>query len=184
MSYLKILLVPVFLHLGIACAQDATGAGQMRSHECSEFYRSEGWTVPGLKGAKASGEQSPPEAKSEIRLKVLKPAQVEGALTLVRCPADSPGRVEVDEVPVKVLQLLAYEYAGSLFAYRVSFTQETSLADGTRTETGGESAVFFIDLDGTGRFKLMKPPSSLRELYAPPVVPDWVRRSAAERQPH
>ena len=145
---------------------------------------SEGWKVPGLEGAKASDEQSSPEAKSEIRLRVLKPAQAEGALTLVRCPADSPGRVEINEVPVKVLQLLAYEYAGSLFAYRVSFTQETSLAGGTRTETGGESAVFFIDVDGTGRFKLMKPPSSLKELYVPPVVPDWVRRSAAERQPH
>ena len=184
MTYLKILMVPMLLHVGIAFGQDATGAGQMRSHECSEFYRSEGWKVPGLEGAKASDEQSSPEAKSEIRLRVLKPAQAEGALTLVRCPADSPGRVEINEVPVKVLQLLAYEYAGSLFAYRVSFTQETSLACGTRTETGGESAVFFIDVDGTGRFKLMKPPSSLKELYVPPVVPDWVRRSAAERQPH
>ena len=102
----------MLLHVGIAFGQDATGAGQMRSHECSEFYRSEGWKVPGLEGAKASDEQSSPEAKSEIRLRVLKPAQAEGALTLVRCPADSPGRVEINEVPVKVLQLLAYGICG------------------------------------------------------------------------
>jgi hypothetical protein len=86
-----------------------------------------------------------------------------------------PNRVEIEELPIKVIELSSYKFRGHLFAYRIQFIIETLHEDGTRAEMASESAKFFIDIDGSGRFTVMMAPNSLRELWAPPIVPDWVR---------
>jgi hypothetical protein len=167
----------ILIPLGAALCQQPTQPEATGPHNCSEVLREVGWTIPGLAGAKEKSRHPSLGEQGEWTITEMEPTQPEGVLTSVKCLSDSPNRIEVDEVPIKVLGLTSYEYRGHLFAYKIYFVLESLRGDGTRVESASESGKYFIDIDGSGRFTLMVPPKSLRAFNTPPVIPDWVKSS-------
>ena len=104
----------------------------------------------------------------------LAPVNPETTLTKVWCTRDQGGRLQIDEEPIGVIWLLSYDFDGRVFAYGVKYVEEWIL-DGTRRQLGAESQVVFYDLDGSGRFTLMKGPGGP---LIPTFIPDWIKKSA------
>lgn len=139
----------------------------------SELYKKSGWKIPGLEGAKPKGERANLKNLPGVSVTMLQPSEPETFLQDVSCPYDHPGRLVVeDNSPIKVLALWSFDFGGRVFAYRLSYARET-IDNGKRSELAAASTVFFYDLDGSGRFSVLK-----RATVGPPSIPDWAKSSA------
>lgn len=104
---------------------------------------------------------------------MLLPAEPETYFLHVWPAEDHPGRIEIENRPIKILDLWSFDIGGQVFAYRVSFARE-AIQNGVRTELGASSTVFFYDLDGSGKFALMRWAGVGVASYLPSPVPEWV----------
>jgi hypothetical protein len=71
----------------------------------SEIYRAEGWTVPGLAGAKVKGQRAKFSNIPGVFVAVLTPVESESTTTDIWCPPDHAGRLEIEEQPMGILNL-------------------------------------------------------------------------------
>jgi hypothetical protein len=171
-------LILVALPSGTACSQNAPKDNQTPGCSFSEIYRKEGWVVPGLDGAKAKSQRSKLGSMPGVFVTKLDPVQPESNLTEVWCPPDHPGRVEVDLEPVKIVDLWSYDFGGRVFAYRVLYARERVQNDGTREDTGTVIALYFYDVEGTGRFTSIFGAKPGVGYFAPDFMPEWVKNAA------
>ncbi len=139
-----------------------------------EIYRKDGWTVPGVHGAKEKIHRAAFHNIPGVFVTVLEPLDRESTITQIWCPHDHTGRIEIEDLPIKILDLWAFDYAGRVFAYGISYGNE-AIEDGTRVQLGSASAVIFYDLDGSGRFSLRK---GTNYPLMPDTIPDWVKDGA------
>lgn len=140
----------------------------------SEVYRKAGWAIPGIPAAAVKNKSSrqPYGEMAGVFVTTLKPNPVETAVTVLWCSRDDNGRLQIDDEPVGIISLWAFDFNGQIFAYSVRYVME-SILQGERRPLGGESQVIFYDLDGSGRFTLMKGPGGPR---VPTFIPDWVKK--------
>jgi hypothetical protein len=111
---------------------------------------------------------------------MLKPDNVESNLSEWHCSEKDPGRIEiVENAPVKIYALWAFDFGGPVFAYRVAYAPE-SINGGQRHELASMTSVFFYDPDGSGKFSVLKYQKWVREPkfteYLPESVPDWAKK--------
>jgi hypothetical protein len=85
----------------------------------------------------------------------------------VSCPYNHPGRLVIENRPVRVVQLISWDYEGKLFMYEVFYALQV-IYHGTRTELAAESQWQFFDVDGSGRFTVMRPVD--RNPFAPEMI--------------
>jgi hypothetical protein len=149
-----------------------------------EIYKEAGWTIPGLADAKV-------KMKGNVKMKgdltnlpgvtvtVLEPAEPETTITQIGCARNNPARLEIVEAPISVLDLRSYEYKGRVFAYRLSYNIQ-HYYEGTRTASGADSAVFFYDLEGSGKFTVRK---GAEPIHLPELPPDYSKPSGTGSTP-
>jgi hypothetical protein len=147
----------------------------------SEIFRKEGWTVPGRDGAKPKSKRAELGGQPGVFVTRLEPAQAEADLTELWCPPDHPGRIEVDQMPIKIVDLWSYDLDGSVFAYRLLYARERLDADGTREDTGMVIAVYLYDVVGSGKFTTMIGAKQGVGYFVPSFMPDWIKSRAATR---
>jgi hypothetical protein len=161
-----------------AKAQQSTEKSEEPRCSFSEVYRKGGWTVPGLKGSKPKGQRRGVGGWPGLFIAALQPNGVETNFELAWCPYLQPGRLVIEDEPIKIYDLWAYSFGDRVFAYRVQFAPEAIHRDGTRGEIASMSAVFFCDVDGSGLFTTMMYPGSLHEYYKPPCMPAGLKKGA------
>jgi hypothetical protein len=172
----------IVLGAGAALSQRSDNIEATDKCKFLEVFRKDGWTVPGVLGAKSNQRASVTNLPG-VFLSQLEPVESETSLTEMLCKSNQTGRIEVnDHQPIKILQLWSFDFGGAPFAYRLEYEYEV-IHDGKRSEIMSASVVWFYDLDGSGRFTSMRRaeiqgPSWLM----PDFVPDWAKRPA-EKDP-
>jgi hypothetical protein len=153
----------------------------------NELYRKDGWTVPGVLGAKAIKQRGKLSNIEGVFLTMLQPGEVEANLTDLHFDQDHKGRIEIDDLPIKVLQLWSFDFDGRVFAYRVMYAKEV-LDNGKREELATAVTVFFYDMGGSGRFTAMRWPKLDKSTgfgNLPEFIPDWVKEHRSDApSPH
>jgi hypothetical protein len=109
-----------------------------------------------------------------VFITVLEPAEAETNITEIYCAEGHPGRLMIDERPIRILALWSLDFGGQIFAYRISYALQT-IDDGKRHELGAASVLFFYDMDGSGRFTMR---DSTMIGFLPSFIPDWAKKSA------
>src|ERR1700720_1411174 len=141
----------------------------------SEIYREDGWTVPGVAGAKVKGQRARFSNIPGVSVTVLIPVESESTVTGIWCPPDHAGRLEIEERPIGILNLWFFVFEGRVFAYGISYGKEV-IQNGTRVPIGSSLAAMFYDVDGSGHFKVRK---WSRYPFMPDFVPDWVKKDVS-----
>jgi len=169
----------IVLGAGSAFSQEPSNGDSKVNCSFSEAFRKDGWTVPGVRGAKVVRQRSALTNMPGVFMAMLEPAEAETNLTDIHCLGGQSGRLEIGDIPIKILKLWSFDYGGAIFAYRLEYADE-AIQDGERGELGSESVVMFYDIDGSGRFTLMAHPKIKgTSWFMPTFIPDWAKNSAA-----
>ncbi len=170
----------VFLGTGVALSQQTSPNDPIPKCNFSEVFKKDGWTVPGISGAKVK-QRAKLSNMPGVFVTTFEPANAEANLTNVICVREHTGRLEVkDGAPIKILMLWSFDLGGRVFAYRVEFASEV-IYDGKRQECACESYLFFYDMEGSGKFVLMDSGKGVDGHsigYLPSFIPDWVKSQA------
>jgi hypothetical protein len=166
----------IVLGVGKACCQQSVQSSASETCSFAEIYRQDGWAVPGLVGAKAKSQRAKLSKLPGVFVTMLQPAEPETFFQHVWCPQDHPGRIEIENAPIKVLDLWSFDFGGRVFAYRVSYARE-AMKDGVRSELAAASIVFFYDADGSGRFTVVRGGTMGVGSFAPAYIPEWAKSS-------
>jgi hypothetical protein len=75
-------------------------------------------------------------------------------------------------MPIRILALWAFDFKGRTFAYGLSYGID-AMQDGSRVPLGAASGVMFYDVDGTGRFTIIR---AARFPFVPELIPNWVEK--------
>jgi hypothetical protein len=171
-----LMIAAAALAAGDGFSQPPSGANGEKTCSFSEIFRKDGWTIPGLPAKQAGKYVRKPvtEKMSDVFATMLTPVKPETTLTKIWCAHDQGGRLQIDEEPIGIIWLLSYDFEGRIFAYGVRYVEQW-IKDGIRRQLGAESQVIFYDLDGSGRFTLMKGPGGP---LIPDFIPDWVKKGA------
>jgi len=134
-----------------------------------EAYMESGWTIPGLPEATVESRHLTGQGDA-ILVETLRPRESAASVTIVSCVPLKPGRIEIRDQAVNVLELRRYSVLGHVFAYGVD-AEHASVEGERRVALGATEVLMYYDLDGSGRFRLReygsKIPYKLR-------IPDWV----------
>ncbi len=180
MLRIKLAFAVLFVFCANASAQDAAVRNELQSKQApasctcdiSELYRLGGWAVPGLKAAKAIGKRAESRNMPGVFVRFLKPGDNQSVFAYYKCSPDHSGRLEIMEFPIAVGRLVSFDVGGRVFAYWVHYGREHFSENGERRDAGAESDVIFYDLEGAGRFTLVR----WTKLPLPEFIPDWVRK--------
>jgi hypothetical protein len=174
------LLVLALLFCGCCFCQMEPQSLARQTCSFSEIYQQKGWTIPGLRGAAPSGVRRaltvPPVeggAVSGVFSTPLKAGTTDPDLPVFKCSHQNPGRLTVQNLWVRALEMERIDFQGRVFAYTVDYEVKVKEA-GKLISTLDEVSVTFYDVEGKGAFSLMryKTLDNSREL----LIPDWVRR--------
>jgi hypothetical protein len=164
-------IVGVTLLLTIVTMTAAQPAGEPNCN-IVELYNPEGWAVPGLSNATVTKQvRNKTRDDQEVSVDVLQPRNRVARLPLVSFIASHPGRLEVREQPIDVIEIRRYSIRGNVFAYRLSAGQ-VSIEGHRRVPIAAAEIVMYYDMDGSGRFTIREYASKVPYALK---VPDWVR---------
>jgi hypothetical protein len=140
----------------------------------SEVYRAEGWKIPGVSGAAPKGGRLALQNLPGTFLTDLVPGKSDQRMVLPNCQQDFPGRLAIREAPVRVLAMSRVDFNGRVFAYTARYEPQT-LVNGVPHRSMEFVQVVFYDVDGSGRFTVMK--YDMQGLFLnSPDVPEWAKR--------
>lgn len=168
--------------VGSACCQQPAQKDASQVCSFAEIYRKDGWTVPGLDGAKVKSQRARLSNLPGVFVTMLQPAEPETFFQNLGCPQDHPGRIEIENAPIKVLDLWSFDVGGRVFAYRISYARE-AVNNGVRSELAAASTVFFYDADGSGLFTVVRGGTMGVGSFAPAYIPDWAKSSTDPPKP-
>ena len=151
-SFLTILL----LALTGRAAIPQQAAHKEESPKCSfsEAYRKDGWTIPGLQQATVKSRAAFKNIPGVFAI-TLSPVEPETTIMQISCSRDHSGQIEIEDLPIRILDLTAYEYNGRVFAYGISYEKQ-AVENNVRVPLGAASGVLFYDRDRSGRFTVRK----------------------------
>jgi hypothetical protein len=179
---LSILLVIPFL---LVCADTPA---QLRSSEptekqCgfSEMFRSEGWKIPGVSGAVPKGKPLALASVADVSVTDMEAGKSNLNLLLPVCSRDFPGRLVIRAAPVRVLAMSRVDFRGKVFAYTAQYEPQAELG-GAPHRSLEYAQVVFYDIDGSGRFAVMKYDMQGSFLRSP-HVPEWAMQASAPDVP-
>jgi hypothetical protein len=174
-----VLIASVSLCLGYrAHGQQPVFGDPSKGCNGAEAVDANGWTVPGLDGAKIKG-RGPLNNLPGVFINMLVPGKAETSFKRVWCSENHPGMIETDEMPIRVMELWSYDTGGQVFAYRVQFAQQV-MDDGVRHELGAAFVAFYYDVDGSGRFSVIATNLRGKSEFSPSFIPDWAKKSASQ----
>ena len=150
----RALIVFALTLTGLGFPQHPENTRQAPGCDFSEVYRKDGWAIPGLRNARFRSRAKFQNIPGVVAIS-LSPIEPETAITQVSCDREHAGRIEIEELPIRILDLTGYEYEGRIFAYGVSFEKQV-LQNGSRVPLGAASGALFYDNDGTGVFSIYK----------------------------
>ncbi len=171
MHRISLAVALVFLACGSLLAQKSANAAATPACNITEIYRADGWTIPGLQGAKPLGPRRVLVNIPYVFITPLKPGNSPSMFAYYFCSPGHSGRLEIMEFPIGVYRLFSFDVDGRVFAYYIEFVRER-FENGTRVDVGAVSMAMFYDLDGSGRFTLRR----VSSMSVPEFVPDWVRK--------
>jgi hypothetical protein len=146
----------------------------------SEVYKKDGWTVPGVHGAKVKQRATLTDLPG-VFVTILEPADAQTNIPEIWCPQDHPGRLVLDDSPIRIMVLWSFDCGGRVFAYRISYAEE-AIYNGERHELAAATSVFFYDMEGSGKFTVLDAGKRLNGKgwgYLPSFIPDWAKNNAA-----
>lgn len=144
----------------------------------SSLLKGDGWTVPGLDGAAPKSARSQYKVgnlNGSVYVTMMKPGEKPGTLTWLHSSKDLPGVIEIQIIDVEVLQLWKFDIDGKVFAYGVSagwLAREDRT--GRLVKLGTVENRIFYDVDGSGKFALMKNAN----FPFVPELPKWVSQAS------
>jgi hypothetical protein len=141
--------------------------------QSGSITKKEGWTIPGLKGAKLKQHATLENLKG-FSLTIMEPGDAESIITYARCSQTGTEIEEKTDLPIKIIKLSSYDFGGRVFAYRLEFSRET-VQNGVRGELGGSFRVFYYDMDGSGRFSFAEFLTTISGSMIPAFIPDWAK---------
>lgn len=140
----------------------------------SELYKTEGWKIPGLKGArKKSGRAAVPN-KPGVYMTELEPTDRASTIEVFRCSQVHAGRLEVESIDIGIAYLYSFDVGGRVFAYSLTYGIDVA-ENGQSMPIGAVWLVMFYDPDGSGRFTLRR---GEKGRFVPDLIPDWVKNNA------
>jgi hypothetical protein len=149
-------------------------AGSPVNHTCKEFNPS-GWMIPGLQAASVKWRSEVKGAQGDF-VTELQPIEPKTWLTLPVCPRENESQPKFEQIPIQIARLWRFETGKAVYAYRLEYIDESIDLTGTRRDRGTEAAVFFYDIDGSGRFRIMKYGLSKDQSWVRPAfVPEWAK---------
>jgi hypothetical protein len=143
----------------------------------SEIYKSDGWTVPGLSNAKIKKKAIFTNLPG-VSVTFLEPPQAETTITSIGRARNNEARLEIEEAPIRILELSAYEYKGRTFAYGVHYEIQYYY-EGSRRALGAASGVLFYDAEGSDKFTVRK---YARWPFLPEVPSNWPKTEIKSSQ--
>lgn len=162
----------------IASAQKEEPASSTQSPTCgfTELYRASGWDIPGVE----HGVPDPPRMDFApipgVGVINIQPRPLETAILFAACIDAAPGRLTLEEMPVRVLHLMRFDVKGKVFAYGVSLGGQSD-HHGKRADVGSAYSVFYYDSEGKGIFTVMR---FEKNWFNPQFVPDWVKNELSQ----
>lgn len=175
MIHWKAFVIALALGATHSACQDVPQDKSTKACSFSEAYLKDGWTIPGLDGSVPQFRQAWKDNPGFF-ITQLKPSRAESSISPdVFCPYDHPGRLEVLNQPIRVMILASWDYKGRVFGYFVAYARQV-VENGIRSELGAASVVQFFDMDGSGRFTVMRFPN-VKNPVKPAIIPAWVRES-------
>jgi hypothetical protein len=177
---LRVHFAAVFFVLwaGHAFSQQPAKSDTPASCSFSEVYRKDGWTVPGVPGATVITQRARLSNMPGVFLTRLKPLEAESFSPNIWCPQDHPGRLEIDQnEPIQILDLWSFDFNGRIFAYRINYGCE-AMNDDERGHLGCVQTIFFYDMDGSGRFTVIRRGGAKLSWFMPEFIPDWAKNDA------
>jgi hypothetical protein len=144
----------------------------------SSLFNGHGWIVPGVVGATAKSSRAKYKTSdSSVYVTLMTPGQESATVTRLQCSKSQPDATEVQTIDVEALQLWKFDLDGKVFAYGVTAGwMGREDRTGRLIELGTAEDLLFYDVDGTGKFKLMKRAS----FPFVPDIPRWVSTSPVQ----
>jgi hypothetical protein len=186
MPRFRLLPSAAILVLVLLCQRVNAQVAKPTHTECefSEAHQPGGWKIPGLSKAvptsqRLSLETSPGGVVPGVFVTELKAKSI-STLVLPKCSREFAGRLSLLSMTVKVLKMSKVDFNGRVFAYVVDFEPQFQASDGPRGTLGFISVVF-LDVDGSGRFTVMRYNRQPTFLFSP-EIPEWARRASEKRR--
>jgi hypothetical protein len=156
------LCFPVIVPVLFIISQNVNAQDSDASHkqcEFSEVYQPGGWKIPGLAEAvptsqRRSLQTSPGGVVPGVFVTELKAKSI-SKLLVPRCEREFPGRISLLSKTVKVINMSKVDFNGKVFAYVVDYEPQFVEKNGLQGTLSFMSLVF-LDVDGTGRFTVMR----------------------------
>lgn len=166
----------------VAVAESGKQPGTQCDCHLTSLYNKNGWVIPGLEGSIAASPRASygtGNGKDQVFVTRMKAGPKPAPITWLHCAARFDGATEVQVFDVEVLELWAFDVDGKVFAYGVTAGWLSSPdASGHRVQIGTVSDLLFYDMDGTGKFALMK---YTKTPFAP-EIPDWAKKLSASNK--
>jgi len=140
----------------------------------SEAYLQQGWSMPGVPGAVPKGDRLSLSNRPGVFVTEMKPGKSDFTLTVLQCSLDSPGRLVVRPLHVKVLALWRFDVDRRVFAYGVQYEPQYVVGGLSSGSLEYVQAIFY-DVDGSGRFTVMRYDNA--RMFGSLQVPEWVKRA-------
>jgi hypothetical protein len=174
MKKLAIFLVAILSTLLYGQAPEA----QQSPQTCgiSEMLNRGGWRIPGLSKVlpKKHGQWTTGGLEN-VFVEFLQSSAPKDSVVLISAVRGHVGTIEFREQAVDVTEILRFEMNGHVFAYRVTAVPVSVGKNGSRSPLGSEERLAFYDVDGSGRFTVMRDAGGFEPFV--PFVPEWVKQS-------
>jgi hypothetical protein len=170
-----ILFLIAMIAPGVVHAADTLPTTEPTKNACvlEEVFQFDGWRIPGLAVARPDKREIIASSIPGVVATRMRVAKTDDQLVIIDCSRDSPGRIKYRRRLVSVMEMWRYECDGRVFAYSAVYSLAT-LEKGRRVALLGYVPAAFYDVDGSGRFQVMKYQESVT-LLNHIEVPQWVR---------
>jgi len=172
---IRVTVVLMILSTFFCLAQEPEKQGAAQQIQIAEVLDRTGWKVPGATGARVTQHARwTTEGLEGVFADALKPVSPNTSILLLTTVRDKPGAIEIRQQQIEVTELLRFSLNGRAFAYRVTAIPQSIDNRGKRISLGSEERLAFYDVDGTGKFTVMRDAGDFGPFV--PMIPEWVKK--------
>ena len=141
-----------------------------------EIYKKDGWVIPGLLNAKVNPRGRFTNIPG-VFITPIDPLTTETVLTKIGYSSEGGGRIYLEDAPIRILELRAWDYEGHIFAYSVLYELQV-MNHSERRALGAATTVFFYDVDGSGVFTVRRHDKGVLGKIGIPDLPANIRKNS------